>query len=178
MVGVVVGCLLAASAHAAPAIGEEPPDLLGKTPQGEEVRISDRLGKVVVVSFWASWCGYCCKQLPVLEALQQAAGHERMDVVVVNFKESPRTYRTLLRQLRKLTVTMTHDRDGAISDAFGVQAVPRLFMIDRAGRLAYTHNGYSESSIQEIAEAADRLLASAPGSTGASEAAVRKQTLR
>ncbi|WP_407353084.1 TlpA family protein disulfide reductase [Luteimonas sp. R10] len=91
---------------------------------------------------------------------------------VINFKEPPRTYRAILRQLRALTVTMTHDRDGAISDAYGVEAVPRLFMVDRAGRLAYTHNGYSESSIQEIAKAADRLLAQAeepaPEATSAS----------
>jgi hypothetical protein len=98
---------------------------------------------------------------------QQAAGHERMEVVVINFKEPPRTYRAILRQLRALTVTMTHDRDGTISDAYGVHVVPRLFMVDRAGRLAYTHNGYSESSVQEIAEAADRLLAlEAAGASG------------
>jgi thiol-disulfide isomerase/thioredoxin len=131
--GLALALALAATAYAAPAIGDHPPDLLGKTPKGEEVRISERRGKVVVVSFWASWCGYCRKQLPVLETLQQAAGRERMEVVVVNFKESPQTYRALVRDLRKLTVTLTHDRDGAISDAYGVNAVVSWALIYPAG---------------------------------------------
>jgi thiol-disulfide isomerase/thioredoxin len=146
-------------AQAASAVGEPPPDWLGKTPKGEEIRISERRGKVVLVSFWASWCGFCRQQLPVLEALQQAAGHERMEVVVVNFKEPPRTYRDLVRKLRGLTVTLTHDRDGAISEAYGVTAVPRLFMVDKAGRLGWTYDGHSEAAIPKIEAAANRLLA-------------------
>lgn len=145
--------------HAAPAVGEAPPDWLGKTPKGEEIRISERRGKVVLVSFWASWCGFCKQQLPVLEALQQAAGRERMEVVVVNFQEPPRTYRDIVRKLRGLTVTLTHDRDGAISEAYGVTSVPRLFMVDKAGRLGWTYSGHSEAAIPKIEAAANRLLA-------------------
>lgn len=47
-------CVAAAGVQATPALGEAPPDYLGKTPDGEEVRISERRGKVVMVSFWAS----------------------------------------------------------------------------------------------------------------------------
>ncbi len=151
--------LVAEPARAAPAVGTSPPDWLGKTPKGEEIRISERRGKVVLVSFWASWCGYCRSQLPVLEALQQSAGRERMDVVVVNFQEPTRDYRDIVRKLRGLTVTLTHDRDGTISDAYGVTSVPRLFMIDKAGRLGWTYNGHSDTAIPKIAAAADRLLA-------------------
>jgi thiol-disulfide isomerase/thioredoxin len=158
----VVALVLVAAggtSHAAPTVGEAPPDWLGKTPKGEEIRISERRGKVVLVSFWASWCGFCRSQLPVLEALQQAAGRERMEVVVVNYQEPPRTYRDIVRKLRGLTVTLTHDRDGAISEAFGVTAVPHLFMVDKAGRLGWTYNGHSEAAIPKIEAAVNRLLA-------------------
>lgn len=159
--GLVVGLVLAlaaGSAHAAPAMGEAPPDWLGKTPKGDDIRISDLRGKVVLVSFWASWCGYCRKQLPVIEKLQQVVGRERMEVVLVNFQEPPRTYREIVRKLKGLTLTLTHDRDGAISEAYGVTSIPRLFMVDKDGRLGWTHSGYSEASIPKIAAAADRLL--------------------
>ena len=146
-------------AEAAPAVGQGAPDWLGKTPQGEDVRISDRRGKVVVVSFWASWCGFCRSQLPVLEALQQAAGRERLEVVVVNYQEPSRTYRELVRKFRGLTVTLTHDSDGAISQAYRVTAVPRIVMIDKAGRVGWTHSGHSEAAIPKIAAAVNRLLA-------------------
>ena len=69
---------------------------------------------------------------------------------------------------------MTHDRDGAIADAFGVEAVPRLFMVDRAGRLAYVHSGYSEDALPRIVAKVNDLLREPPGApaTLASEAAV------
>lgn len=149
---------LVGPAHAGVVRGEAPPDLLGKDQNGEEFRISAHRGQVVVVTFWASWCGYCLKEMPVLEGLQRAVGPERLKVVAVNMKEHPRTYRAIMRQLKDVGLIMTHDRDGAISDAFDVQAVPRLFMVDKAGRLAYVHSGYSEASLPKIVDKVNELL--------------------
>ena len=121
-------CVAAAGAQATPALGEAPPDYLGKTPDGEEVRISERRGKVVMVSFWASWCGYCRRQFPMLDTFQTRVGRDRLEVILVNFKESARDYRAVRRDLKRSPVTWTHDTDGVISDAYGVRAVPRLFV--------------------------------------------------
>lgn len=145
-------------AHAGLNVGDTPPDLLGTSQHDEPVRLSDHRGKVVVVTFWASWCGYCLKEMPILEGLQRAVGRDRMEVVAVNLKEPPRTYRAILRQLKGVGLTMTHDKDGRIAEAFGVEAVPRLFMIDKSGRLAYLHTGYSEESLPMIVEGANALL--------------------
>jgi len=149
---------LPGTALAALEVGDTPPDLLGTSQHDEAVRVSDHRGKVVVVTFWASWCGYCLKEMPILEGLQRAVGRDRMEVVAINLKEPPRTYRSIMRQLKGVGLTMTHDRDGSIADAFGVEAVPRLFMIDKGGRLAYLHTGYSEDSLPMIVEAANALL--------------------
>lgn len=158
----VLSLALSSLAHAGLDVGDAPPDLLGTSQHGEPVRVSDHRGKVVVVTFWASWCGYCLKEMPILEGLQRAVGRDRMEVVAINLEEPPRTYRAIMRQLEDVGLTMTHDRDGTIADAFGVEAVPRLFMIDKAGRLAYLHTGYSEDSLPMIVEAANALLR-APG---------------
>ncbi len=174
------GLAVAESAKAkAPNIGEVPPDWLGKTPAGEEIRVSGHRGKVLVVSFWASWCPYCRKQFPVLDYLQKQVGPEQMRVVVVNFKEDAQTYRGVIRQRRDSTVTWTHDRKGDISDAYGVAAVPRLFVIDKAGEVAHVRNGYSEDSLPELFAAINELLAepapaAAPG-TSAQDAAAAGQ---
>src|SRR5690606_29016589 len=155
-------CVAAAGAQATPALGEAPPDYLGKTPDGEEVRISERRGKVVMVSFWASWCGYCRRQFPMLDTFQTRVGRDRLEVILVNFKESARDYRAVRRDLKRSPVTWTHDTDGVISDAYGVRAVPRLFVIDKSGELAYTQSGYSDEMLPELVDVVNELLA-APG---------------
>src|SRR6185312_10026400 len=54
-----------------PAKGTLPPPLLGKDRDGQVIDLATMHGKVVIVTFWASWCGYCLKELPVLNALQE-----------------------------------------------------------------------------------------------------------
>lgn len=164
----LAACAMAVAAQAAPKAGDVPPDLLGKTPKGEEIRISDHRGKVMVVSFWASWCGYCRKLFPTLDGLQRQVDPSQMRVVVVNFKEDVPTYRAVLRQVRESAVTWTHDRSGDVSDAYGVQAVPRMFLVDKAGRVAHVRAGYSEESLPSLVEDLNALLAE-PGPAEARE---------
>ena len=160
MVGML--CLLLASmglAHAGTAIGDVPPDSLGRTSNGDEVRVTDQHGKVVVVTFWASWCGYCRRELPVLAGLQEAAGKDRMTVVAINYKDDRKVYRALVRALKDVQLTMTHDTNGAIGEAYGVEGIPRLLMIDREGKVAYVSVGYDADSLDQIVDAANKLLA-------------------
>ncbi|HEY9400439.1 MAG TPA: TlpA disulfide reductase family protein [Luteimonas sp.] len=150
---------MAGPAFAAIAVGDIPPDYLGRNPGGDEVRVSDQRGKVVVITFWASWCGYCRKELPVLAGLQDVAGKDRVEVIAVNYEDDRDVYRALRRKLKNVQLTMTHDQSGEIGRAYGVQGIPRLFMIDRQGRVAYIHSGYGDSSIDEIVKAVNKLLA-------------------
>jgi len=67
----IAGQAVAATPSApAPAVGDIPPALLGKDRDGHRVDLGEYRGKVVVLTFWASWCGYCLKELPALDALQ------------------------------------------------------------------------------------------------------------
>jgi thiol-disulfide isomerase/thioredoxin len=158
-------CLLLASmglAHAGTLVGDVPPDSLGRTPNGDEVLVTDQRGKVVVVTFWASWCGYCRQELPVLAGLQEAAGKDRMTVVAINYKDDRKVYRALARALKDVQLTMTHDLNGTIGKAYGVESIPRLLMIDREGKVAYVSVGYGEHSLDRIVDAANKLLAQPP----------------
>lgn len=157
---------MAGSASAAIAVGDIPPDDLGRNPGGDVIRVSDHRGKVVVITFWASWCGYCRRELPVLAGLQEAAGKDRVEVIAVNYEDDRDVYRALRRKLKNVQLTLTHDQSGDIGRAYGVQGIPRLFMVDRNGRVAYIHSGYGDSSIDEIVDAANKLLAAQPGPAG------------
>lgn len=161
--GLLLALCLAGLVQAQPVIGEPSPvDLIGTTPEGEEVRVGEHRGKVLVVSFWASWCGYCRKQFALLDHVQQAVGPERLRVVVVNYQEPASDYRRVRRALRASPVTWTHDRDGALSEAFGVESVPHMFVFDKAGELAAVRRGYSEDGAAGTIELLNELL-SEPG---------------
>ena len=73
-------CLFMSSiAHSAPyQVGDTPFDLVGKTSTGKEIKVSDYKSKVVIVSFWASWCGPCKKELPILAGIQKSATPENL----------------------------------------------------------------------------------------------------
>ncbi len=62
--------MILARPAAAVDIGSVPPDYLGKTDNGNEVHVSDGVGRIMIVSFWATWCSPCMKELPVLNAIQ------------------------------------------------------------------------------------------------------------
>lgn len=90
---------VASAAPAGPAIGDAPPvALLGKDRAGQVVDLGQLRGKVVVVTFWASWCGYCLKELPQLDLLQKHAGDRLLRVVAVNVKDGNDDYRAMMRQ--------------------------------------------------------------------------------
>lgn len=131
---------------AQPKPGDVPPDALG-TLRGEPVTVSQHRGKVVIVTFWASWCGPCRRELPLLAKLQQTVGRDHLEVIAINFKEDRKDYLGVIRANRGLDLTYMHDAHGRVSDSYGVQTLPNMFIIDREGKVAHVHRGYSEQMI-------------------------------
>ena len=142
---------------AEPAIGDMAPSHLGKGRDGKPVTLEQQRGKVVVVTFWASWCTYCLKELPVLDSLQRHAG-ELLQVIAVNVKDSPEDYRVMMRQMKQYSILQSRNSAGEIADGYGVTAYPNLWIIDRQGRIAAHHRGYGEGSLEEIVGEINRVL--------------------
>jgi len=148
----------AADAPRQPAVGEIPPDALGRDRQGQEQTISRHRGKVVILTFWASWCGPCRKELPILGKFQRIVGRDYLEVIAVNVKEPLRDYQAVVRANRDIDVTWVHDAYGITSKYYGVDVLPNLFVIDREGRIAHVHRGYSEDSIKQFVREIASLL--------------------
>jgi hypothetical protein len=91
---------VAASAQMQP--GAVPADFLGKTPHGDVVSLASMRDKVVVISFWATWCGYCMKELPILAGLQTLATqrHLPLQVVSIDHREARDVFIRTARALR------------------------------------------------------------------------------
>lgn len=141
-----------------PAIGDIPPQALGKDGKGKAINLADYRGKVVIVTFWASWCGFCLKELPALNDVQTGAGEQWLKIIAVNVKDDNDDYRAMMKQMRGYSLAMSRDRDGAIAAGYGVKAYPNLWMIDPQGKVAVHHVGYGEASLQSIVDQIKRLL--------------------
>ena len=142
--------LVAASgARAQLAAGDDPPPPLGRTRGGENIRLSDQLGKVQVVSFWASWCGPCLTELPLLEKLQRVLGPDRLRVVAVNIEERDQ-FREATRQLLDWKTTLTNDPYKEAFSSYKGSGIPYLLIISRDGKVRQVFQGYSESGVRAV----------------------------
>jgi thiol-disulfide isomerase/thioredoxin len=152
-------CLsVSANAKHTLALGDFPPNYLGIDTDGNIVNIEDNKGKILIISFWASWCSPCIKELPILENIQNKIGIDKVKVVAINFKENRRQYRKIKEKLSSLALTLTHDKRGIIGKKFGVVAIPNLFIIDKEGKLVFHNVGYNNSSIDKIVKVLNEQL--------------------
>lgn len=154
---VCLTALLCVNASAAD-VGDTPPDDLGKF-EGNRILLSDNPGTVRIVTFWATWCPPCRKELPVLAQMQNNVGTEELQVYAVNYKESPRVVKKLRRQLPDTDVVFLSDRKGLVGEAYGVGGIPHMVIIGKDGKIAYRHVGYADSVIDRLIEELNTLLA-------------------
>lgn len=151
----------AATARVSP--GDTPPDALGSTFGGNPVSLATLHGKVVVISFWATWCGYCMQELPVLANLQRVAAERNLplQVVSVNYRESHDTFLRTARLLRKRlpSLMLSWDRDGHIGKPYGASGgIPVMVMLHRDGTVAEVHIGYGASMLDSLLAQINELL--------------------
>jgi peroxiredoxin len=128
-----VSSLLSALDLGGYAKGERPPDFVGHATSGSRVSMADLRGKVVVLTFWATWCPPCKPELAVFENLYRLHDAEQLAVVAVNVRESLPVVRGYA-EAQGLTFTVVADLQGDIQRAYGVIGLPSTFLIARDGR--------------------------------------------
>ena len=155
-------CVSGSYSHAAAKIGEPAPDIvLGSTQDGHTARASDYSGKVVVISFWASWCSPCRKELATLEGLQSEAKGS-LQVIAVNI-EDREIFKKAVKQFADLHVLLVNDRNDRAQSTYEVKAIPHMVIVDTEGRILSMHKGYGEDGLAGIVDEIRRALSA--GST-------------
>ena len=139
----------APSAFAALKDGDAAPNFKVRTYDGETISLSSYTGKVVVLSFWASWCGPCLKELPILENIQKAAGKDRIQVIAINIEER-QAFRKMARKMQSLQMLVASDANMTTQRAYGVKAIPFMVIVDKTGNILRIHQGYSEAGLDKV----------------------------
>ncbi len=143
---IVLGLACAAAATAAVAAEvtrflpwTDPPPAAVKLTDlgGRPVSLEDYRGKVLLVSFWASWCGFCREQMLAMQRLKQRLAGQPFEVLAVNFGESPRRVRESLKDL-PVDLRVAMDPDEAAARAWGVRVLPVSYLVGADGRPRYT----------------------------------------
>lgn len=140
-------------------VGRPAPEFSGKDFEGKTVSRDDLKGKVVVLDFWAVWCGPCLMALPGLQQL--ADKYAGKPVVILGVNTDPATARpevTAALKSRKITLRQIADDSNVIARAFRVSSFPTMAVIGRDGIVQAIHVGYSPDEMEALSRDIDRLL--------------------
>ena len=123
-----------------------------KSRTGGEVSLGSLKGKVVLINFWATWCGPCRKEMPLLELIQKKYAPLGFTMLGVNVEEDTRLMDTFLKDV-PVTFPVLLDPANGVSKLYNVSAMPSTVIVDRKGNVRFIHQGYKpgdESKYQDL----------------------------
>ncbi len=123
---------------AAPRISALAPDFEWNAPDGKTTKLSDLRGKVVVMTFWATWCQPCRQEMP---AMQRVAASTDAVFLAVDLLEDGAKVRSFMDSLALDRLTPLLDTDGAVTRRYSVLELPQTFFIDPKGVIRHIEHG-------------------------------------
>jgi peroxiredoxin len=142
----LTGTALAAAAMATPAAitpSTAAPDFALRSLEGPNLRLQEQRGRVVMVNFWATWCGPCRIEMPHLARLYEKYRASGFQLFGVNIDEDPRQAATVATKLG-LHFPVLLDTEKRVSKLYDLSTMPSTVLIDRNGRVRYIHRGYRD----------------------------------
>jgi cytochrome c biogenesis protein CcmG, thiol:disulfide interchange protein DsbE len=137
LLGVMAACNATAGNTGMPKVGMPAPNFQVTTFSGEKVSLADLKGHVVLLNFWATWCGPCKQELPLLDAYYRKLHEQGIDIFAVATEDSLTTFQ--LRPVQKIvSFPMVKRFKG---DYGNIKELPTNYVIDRAGVLRYAEAG-------------------------------------
>jgi peroxiredoxin len=137
MFSVVAATSLASSG----LMGQAAPDFALKSSTGENLRLSEFRGDVVLINFWATWCGPCRQEMPLLDELYRRYERVGFSLLGVNIDDDSRKAMTMISDLG-VNFPVLFDSTKAVSKLYQVDAMPVTVIVDRDGTVRYVHQGY------------------------------------
>jgi len=140
-----------------PLVGKPAPDFELELLEGKPFRLANSKGSVVVLEFWATWCGPFLQAMPQVEKVTGELRDRGVRYVAVNLQETPKDVAAMLDR-HKLDIDVALDKEGVVAGKYGADAIPHTVVIDRDGVVARVFVGSSPHLGDQLREALLPLL--------------------
>ncbi|HTP39331.1 MAG TPA: TlpA disulfide reductase family protein [Steroidobacteraceae bacterium] len=151
--------LLAAALPASAAIstGAPAPAFSLGSSLGKPVALADLKGQVVLVNFWASWCGPCRTEMPILDQVYRKYKALGVTLVGINVEPNSTDAQKYLQSV-PVSFPILFDTDSTVSKLYQVEGMPNTVIVDRKGVVRYIHHGYTAGAENEYMDQLRALI--------------------
>ncbi|HEV3270902.1 MAG TPA: redoxin domain-containing protein [Candidatus Methylacidiphilales bacterium] len=149
------------SGESSPLVGKDAITFKLPLLDGGDFNLDNQKGQVVVLDFWATWCGPCIQSLPGLIDAIASFPADRVKLIGVNQGEAPDKVKHFLES-RGMKLIVAMDTDQAVAQKYGVDAIPHTVIVGPDGKVAWVQTGYNPDGETEASDTIKRLLAPAP----------------
>jgi thiol-disulfide isomerase/thioredoxin len=156
---IVSGCVRLSTRSGMLEIGNPAPSFTLPDLGGRRVSLEQYRGKVVLLDFWATWCGPCRMIMPVLENLQKEYP-DSLVLLAINLQESRDEVREFMRE-QGLHSQVLLDEEGSVGSQYGAEAIPLQVLIDQNGIVRDILTGFSSSQAKRLRQEIEKLRSSA-----------------
>jgi peroxiredoxin len=141
IIALVFSVFAASSLASSGMEGQPAPDFSLKSSTGENLRLSEYRGDVVMINFWATWCGPCRQEMPLLDELYTRYQRVGFNLLGVNIDDDSRRAMQMIEELG-VNFPVLFDARKEVSKLYEVDAMPVTVIVDRSGNVRYIHQGY------------------------------------
>ncbi len=131
-------------------IGAPAPAIRVESMSGKALALDDYRGKVVLLDVWASWCGPCKQELPMLDDMAKRLRGDGIEVLAVSVDQERANVVKFLKARPRWSLTIAHDPKGEIADRLAPDKMPTSYVIDREGIVRYVNSGFEPSDAAVI----------------------------
>jgi thiol-disulfide isomerase/thioredoxin len=124
---------------------------------GSKISLAQYKGQVVMLNFWASWCGPCRQEMPLLENIYKKYNKMGFTLIGVNVEPDSKAAEGFLKAT-PVSFPVIYDKDSTVSKAYDVSGMPSTVLIDRKGNIRVLHRGYKPGDENEYLDSIRNLV--------------------
>ena len=132
-------------------LNQQVPEFSFTNKDGKSIKLSDYKGKVILINFFATWCGPCMKEMPYIQKDLWEKLKNNDKFIILSFgRDHSQEEANKFIESKKFTFPIFADKDKSIYNLFATKYIPRNYLIDSKGKVIYASTGFSEKEFEEL----------------------------